>query len=166
LLIFAITNHLKKLQLFQLVILEAIENMNENNLHKVAELSIALWPDCELDEMKAHYKNVFASDTAACFLLRNESDYLGFIELNMRNDYVEGAEELPVAYIEGLFITQPYRHKGYGRLLVQKAEDWARKKGLTQLCSDTEQENNASIEFHNLVGFTEISRIVCFAKDL
>lgn len=143
-----------------------ITQINEQTLLKVAELSVKLWPECSLTEMTAHYKEVLNSGSAACFLLYEEPDYLGFIELNVRNDYVEGADELPVAYIEGLFVEKPCRHKGFGRLLVTHAEDWARAKGFEQLCSDAELENNDSIEFHKAAGFEEISRIVCFAKDL
>jgi len=143
-----------------------IVEINETNIHKAAELSIALWPDSNLTEMTAYYKEVLNSSFATCFLLQNESDYFGFIELSIRNDYVEGAGALPVAYIEGIFVNERYRHNGSGTLLLKYAEDWARTKGFKQICSDTELDNNPSIEFHKSAGFSEVSRIVCFVKEL
>jgi len=143
-----------------------IVEINAENVHEVAKLSVALWPDCGLAEMALYYQDTVKSSLATCFVLKDESGYFGFIELGVRSDYVEGAEALPVAYIEGLYVGEEYRHKGYGRLLIQYAEDWARAKGFKQLCSDTELENNASIKFHTAAGFTEVSRIVCFAKSL
>lgn len=143
-----------------------VVEINENNIQNAAELSIELWPDSSLAEMTAHYVEVLNASLATCFLLQNESGYFGFIELSVRNDYVEGAEELPVAYVEGLFVNQSYRHKGSGRRLLKHAEDWARTKEFKQLCSDTELENSPSIEFHTSSGFIEVSRIVCFVKDI
>jgi aminoglycoside 6'-N-acetyltransferase I len=143
-----------------------IEDINETNIQKLAELSVELWPDCDLSEMTVHYERIIKSNMATCFLIRDELNYFGFIELSVRNDYVEGAEEVPVAYIEGLFVNVKYRLKGFGLLLIQKAEDWALTKGFKQLCSDTEEGNKPSIGFHTSAGFTEISRIVCFAKSL
>jgi aminoglycoside 6'-N-acetyltransferase I len=98
--------------------------------------------------------------------LQEEAGYAGFIELRIRTDHVEGAETVPVAYIEGLFVADGFRYKGYGRQLVQAAEAWARTEGFTQLCSDAELENHPSITFHQSVGFREASRVVCFVKDL
>lgn len=146
--------------------MHTIEEINENNIQKAAELSVQLWPNSDLDDMTSHYKKVVNSNLATCFLLHDESNYFGFIELSIRNDYVEGAEKLPVAYIEGLFVSKKYRHNGFGQILIKKAEDWAQAKGFSQLCSDTELDNNSSIEFHASAGFIEISRIVCFVKNL
>jgi aminoglycoside 6'-N-acetyltransferase I len=77
--------------------MDTIVEINDNNIQNAAELSIELWPDSSLAEMTAHYVGVLNANLSTCFLLQNESDYVGFIELSVRNDYVEGAEELPVA---------------------------------------------------------------------
>jgi aminoglycoside 6'-N-acetyltransferase I len=146
--------------------MHTIEEINKKNIHYVAELSIKLWPDSDLNDMTSHYAKVVNSNLATCFLLRNESSYFGFIELSIRNDYVEGAMKLPVAYIEGLFVTKRYRNNGFGHILIKKAEDWAQANGFSQLCSDTELDNNPSIKLHASAGFIEISRIVCFVKNL
>lgn len=146
--------------------METVVAINENNIEQAIKLSIELWPDSSLSEMTAHYEEVLNSTLATCFLLHDESGYFGFIELSIRNDYVEGAEDLPVAYIEGIYVKLKYRHTRKGRLLLEHAEGWARSKGLKQLCSDTELENGPGIAFHSSSGFTEVSRIVCFVKDI
>ena len=146
--------------------MEIIEPINNKNYSQAAKLSVKLWPDNDIEEMTTYYEDIMQTGKANCFLLRNKWGYIGFIELSIRNNYVEGAETLPVAYIEGLFIKKKYRCKGHGQLLIEKAEDWARSKGFKQLCSDAELENNSSIDFHISAGFVEVSRIVCFAKDI
>jgi aminoglycoside 6'-N-acetyltransferase I len=51
----------------------------------------------------------------AAFLVRDENRLaVGFINLSMRTDYVPGAEQLPVAYVEGLYVVSTHQHKGIG----------------------------------------------------
>lgn len=143
-----------------------IEALQPSTVAAVAQLATQLWPDTELVEMQTHYSDLLKQNQGACFVLRTSSQPIGFIELSIRNDYVEGAEELPVAYIEGLYIASDYRQKGLGQMLVTRAEQWAVQHGFKQLCSDVEIENQLSIRFHEKAGFTEAARIVCFVKNL
>ncbi|MCA0232970.1 MAG: GNAT family N-acetyltransferase [Bacteroidetes bacterium] len=143
-----------------------IEALQPSTAAAVAQLATQLWPDTELVEMQTHYSDLLKQNQGTCFLLRTSSQFIGFIELSIRNDYVEGAEELPVAYIEGLYIDSDYRQKGLGQMLVTRAEQWAVQHGFKQLCSDVEMENQLSILFHEKAGFTEVARIVCFVKNL
>lgn len=143
-----------------------IQTLHTSLCEHVAQLATELWPDTDLAEMTAYYQELAQSATATCFIMMDENEYCGFIEVNTRVDYVEGSDDSPVAYIEGIYIHPAHRHKGYGRLLIAAAEVWAKSHGLSQLCSDTEIENDESIGFHKANGFTEVSRIVCFTKNL
>lgn len=143
-----------------------IEPFSAETIDELAQMAAALWPDAVQEEHKEHYLGQLGREDATVFLLRQHNTYLGFIELSSRHDYVEGAESLPVAYVEGLFIREGYRKEGRGKLLLDTAADWARGKGYSQLCSDCEWENDDSIQFHLRSGFKEVSRIVCFARDI
>lgn len=143
-----------------------ISALQPSNIQVVASLAIQLWPDTSLDEMLSHYQEVLELGEGICFLAYKEGQPIGFIELNIRHDYVEGADELPVAYIEGLYIASDYRQKGLGQMLITRAEQWAVQHGFKQLCSDVEIENQLSILFHEKAGFSEAARIVCFVKNL
>ena len=48
-------------------------------------------------------------------------DYIGFIELSVRNDHVEGADSLPVGYIEGIFIFDMNAERGQRRQMPAAA---------------------------------------------
>ncbi len=143
-----------------------IQTLHTSLCEHVAQLATELWPDADLAEMTSYYQELAQSTTATCFIMMDENAYCGFIELNTRVDYVEGSDDSPVAYIEGIYIRSAYRHMGFGRALIAAAEGWAKTRGLTQLCSDTEIENDESIGFHKANGFMEVSRIVCFVKNL
>nr|WP_194717404.1 GNAT family N-acetyltransferase [Vibrio sp. S9_S30] len=100
------------------------------------------------------------------FVLENEADNIvGFIELNIRS-HAEGIEVRGVPYIEGWFIELDYRGKGFGKKLLRQAESWARRQGFDWIASDSDINNLASIACHNAVGFKEMARSVCFAKNL
>ena len=69
-----------------------IEEINKHNIniHQLANLSVNLWPDFNDSEMLNYYETILESGINACFLLHEHQNYIGFIELSIRNDYVEG----------------------------------------------------------------------------
>lgn len=142
------------------------EPISVQNIEALVLLSTKLWPDSSAQEMQNHYQEVLANDASTALLLRTDTRYLGFVELSTRRDYVEGADELPVAYIEGLYIEDGYRNQSLGKQLITAAEKWAIEKGFTHIYSDAELEKDNSICFHAAVGFEEVSRIVCFRKNI
>jgi len=58
------------------------------------------------------------------------------------------------------------RGKGIGRRLVEAGEQWTRGRGLTEIASDAELENEQSISAHKALGFKETFRLVHFLKRL
>jgi len=90
---------------------------------------------------------------------------LGFVELSLRN-YAEGCDSSPVPYVEGLYVVGDARRRNVGRLLMAAANDWAKANGFTEMASDTQIENEASLDAHRAYGFSEVERIACLRKDL
>jgi aminoglycoside 6'-N-acetyltransferase I len=90
---------------------------------------------------------------------------IGFVESWLR-EYAEGASTSPVGYIEGWYVEEEFRCKRVGRRLVAAAEDWARSRGCTQMASDAEIDNVGGIRAHHQLGYAEVTRIVCFLKEL
>ena len=68
--------------------------------------------------------------------------------------------------MEGVFVRTEFRHRGLAQQLLGACENWAREKGCTEFASDCELGNDASLNFHLSMGFTEVNRIVCFTKTL
>lgn len=90
---------------------------------------------------------------------------IGFIELRIRT-YAEGSDATAVPFVEGWFVDEDRRGRGVGAALVAGAEAWARELGFTELASDAEIDNTASIAAHLALGFAETDRVVCFLKKL
>lgn len=143
-----------------------IEELSQDNLTDLTELVLELWTECDFEEEYQAYKNIIEADDEICYLLQENNTYIGFIHLTLRHDYVEGTDDLPVAYIEALYIKAAYQREGFGKQLINVAELWAKQKGCSQLASDTELNNTKAIDFHKKAGFEEVNRIVCFVKNL
>ncbi len=143
-----------------------IQQLSENNLDDLIDLVLELWPDCTLDEEYESYRQILSSGNETCYLIEEQGIYIAFIHLTLRTDYVEGATDFPVAYIEALYVKPDYQKLGVGKKLVSAGESWSRQKGCRQLASDTELTNLSAIDFHKSIGFDEVNRIVCFVKEL
>ena len=79
---------------------------------------------------------------------------------------MEGTDSSLVGYLEGIFIREEYRKRGYARALLAECEKWAKEKGCSEFASDCELNNDESFHFHMNVGFAEANRIICFTKEI
>jgi aminoglycoside 6'-N-acetyltransferase I len=143
-----------------------IEQLSIDNLKQLTELVLELWVDCDFDEEFENYKKILGSKNEICYLGKVQGHYIAFLHLSSRNDYVEGAKDSPVAYVEGIYVKREYQKKGIAKKLMNCAEKWVKRKGYNQLASDTDITNVASIDFHKKIGFVEVERKICFIKDL
>ena len=72
---------------------------------------------------------------------------IAFAHCQLRHDYVEGTESSPVGYLEGIFVEEAYRRKGFAADLLAECERWAREKGCSEFASDCELDNEESLKF-------------------
>lgn len=132
----------------------------------IAQLAQQLWPNHTLPEFTAEFDDLLYQNDAAVFLAENDGSPIGFAQCQLRQDYVEGTSSSPVGYLEGIFVSEAYRHLGYAKLLLSACEVWAKSMGCTEFASDCELDNAESLRFHLNVGFTEANRIICFTKKI
>lgn len=113
------------------------------------------------DIMTEHYVN-----KTKIFIYVNEGNAIGFINLSIRNDYVEGCQSNGVGYIEGIYVCEPFRRNKIAYQLVEEGMRFFKKIGLTEIGSDTEVENVMSQIFHKSIGFKEVSTIKHYIMKL
>ena len=131
------------------------------------ELRAALWPDCADEDHDRDTVAYCSSARYAAFIARDAANRaLGFVEVSLRSDYVNGTSTSPVGFIEGLYVIPEARMQGVARSLVRAAEDWARDKGCSEMASDTPLENEGSQAMHRALGYADGDRVVYFRKDL
>ena len=128
-------------------------------------LAAKMW-DHPAEELAAEFESLLSEKEAACFLARDGERDIGFAQCQLRHDYVEGTEESPVGYLEGVYIEPEYRMQGCARALLYACEKWVKEMGCREFASDCELANQESLQFHLSAGFQEANRIICFVKTL
>ena len=132
------------------------------------ELRRALWPDEPgVGDAQALRDAADAqAGTHALLAFDHAGEAIGFVDLALRRDYVNGTDSSPVGFLEGWYVAPSWRGRGVGRALVRAAEDWARAQGCREFASDALLDNTASHAAHAACGFEETERVVYFRKRL
>ena len=143
-----------------------IEKASVSDAAAVAELALKLWPDHTPEELREEFAELLAREDAAVFLALRDGTAMGFAQCQLRRDYVEGTENSPVGYLEGIYVQKAFRGQGIARALLEACEDWARSRDCREFASDCELDNRDSLYFHLRSGFREANRIICFVKPL
>lgn len=141
-----------------------IERIDSNSVYfqRLVELGIKLWPDNSYNDLYDEFKNsnhIFFGATFNNYLI-------GFIQISIRTDYVNGSTNSPVGFIEGIFVDENYRKKGIARKLVDRAVSYFKNEGIKEIASDVLIDNIDSQNFHKSIGFEEIERVVCYIKRI
>lgn len=145
----------------------SIVEVTSENFEEWLSLALELWPDNSVEEMRETLTKIDQSPKEAGFLVKpDQGSAIAFMNLSLRDDYVPGATQSPVAFVEGIYVKEPYRTQGVGSALIQYAEQWALAQNCIQLASDALLENTGSYSFHTKVGFQEVERVVCFIKTV
>ena len=138
----------------------------KKDIETISKMAINVFTNSKEQELKAEFENLL-KDKNVCLIVKEEKNQIvGFAQVGLRVDYVEGCETSPVGYLEGIFVMPPYRNKGYAKELIKHAESWAKEKGCSEFASDCELENLESLAFHLSIGFEEQNRIICFKKNI
>ena len=132
----------------------------------LAGLALQLWPYNSLRSLREEFEKLAEDEDAVCFIQYEDEKPVGFAQCQLRRDYVEGTKTSPVGYLEGIFVPEAYRHRGYAKALLESCEAWAKEQGCREFASDCELENDDSFRFHLAMGFEEANRIICFQKTL
>ncbi|MER2526683.1 MAG: GNAT family N-acetyltransferase [Candidatus Competibacter denitrificans] len=129
-------------------------------------MALALYPHHTARELEPDMRAFVARADAAVFVAeRLDGSLCGFVEVGAR-PYADGCDTSPVGYIEAWFIDADVRRQGYGRLLLQAAEAWARAAGYQEMASDALLENTISHQAHLRSGYVTVDRVVQFRKSL
>lgn len=126
----------------------------------------ALWPDCSEETHRIEVEQALALEGGALLAHHVQSGAVGFAEISLRHEHVEGASSAPVAYLEGWFVEEAFRGQGVGKALVEAAVRWVMERGLSELASDAEVANVSSQHAHEALGFLESGRSVHYVRKL
>jgi len=130
-----------------------------------ARLRLGLWPDAD-DPPEALAQSLDDAEGAVFLACLADGEAVGFAEVRLRHDYVNGTGSSPVGFLEGWYVQPPWQGHAVGRALLVAVEDWTRAAGCSELASDSRVEDVHAHAAHRACGFEEIERVVYFRMAL
>ena len=118
------------------------------------------------EELREDFEQLLDSEKDLVAVAEFSGKVVGFANIRLRSEYVAGTKSSPVAYLEGIAVSEEFRGKGIAKKLFEFCADWAKEKGCKEFGSDCLLTNEASYAFHMALGFKEIERTVHFAKTI
>ena len=110
-----------------------IKKADIKDAEALAALAIRMWTDHDPDDLAEEFRALIKNEDAVCFLKYIGNRPVAFAQCQMRHDYVEGTDSSPVGYLEGIFVAEGYRKKGYAAELLAECEKWTKKKAARSL---------------------------------
>lgn len=89
-----------------------------------------LWPGHTEEELTAEMAELISSSEAVIFLAFEECRAVGFAQVQLRRDYVEGTTSSPVGYLEGIYVEETYRRRGIASRLTAARGTMERGTGM------------------------------------
>jgi aminoglycoside 6'-N-acetyltransferase I len=125
-------------------------------------------PEAGPEEQKAFLRDFVRDSAAFCAFIAQdpEQGLLGFAEVSVRTDFVNGCRQRPALFLEGIYTRPEHRGRGVARELCEAAGRWGREQGCREFASDVYIDDTNSLAAHRGLGFEETERVVYFRKPL
>ena len=133
---------------------------------QLVSLAIQMWKSHTVEDLTKIFCEHIRKGKNIIYHAISEEHIVGFAQCGLRFDYVEGTDSSPVGYLEGIFVLEEYKKRGYAKELLGECQNWAKDQGCLEFASDCELDNEDSLKFHLKMGFAEANRIICFTKSL
>ena len=145
-----------------------------SDLDQLARMLQALWPTSSAEEHARELRLLVGGKAALVLTMpltifvaeASDGILVGFLEVDLRS-HADGCDpSQPVGYIEGWYVAEGYRHRGVGKKLLAKAENWARSHRCVEMASDALIDNDLSQRAHESLGYKVVDRCVHYRKTL
>ena len=144
-----------------------IRRLEEADRGEWIRLRRALWPHHDANELEVEADEMANTpeSTPVFVAQRPDGGLCGMIEVAIR-DHAVGCTTDRVGYLEAWYVEPEWRCRGIGRLLVERAEEWARSLACTEMASDTTPRYPLSPAAHEALGYRVVKRKTHFRKPL
>lgn len=105
----------------------------EKDAEILAEMATKIRENDTISELTEEFMKIAKDENSTCFIKFIDEKAVAFANIALRHDYDEGTETSPLGYLEGVYVKENYRKKGYARELVEDCEKWAREKNAKNL---------------------------------
>ena len=125
-------------------------------------------PEVDPAEQREFLREFARGSAAFCGLVASDPERgpLGFAEVSVRTDFVNGCRHRPALFLEGIFVRPEHRGRGVARALCEAAGAWGVEQGCREFASDVYEDDSDSLAAHAGLGFEETERVVYFRRPL
>jgi len=125
-------------------------------------------PEASIDEQRRFLREFMRGQAAFLAFVATDPQggLLGFAEVAVRTDFVNGCHHRPALFLEGIFVRPEHRGRGVARALCDEAGRWGVQQGCREFASDVYIDDERSLAAHRGLGFEETERVVYFRKPL
>ena len=128
----------------------------------VAVLSGQLGYTISEEQTLKNIKAIIENENCEAFVALYEDNVIGWTSIS----YNIQLESPPSAELRGLVIDERYRKKGIGKMLIEKAKEWGREKGLSLLRLRCNVKRIETHLFYSYLGFVETKQQKVFEITL
>lgn len=129
-------------------------------------MCIELWSHHTKRSIELELLEIIEDKNQEVFMSRKWENYVWFINISLRYEYVQWKNSSPIWYVEWIYVREKYRGKGIAKWLVECAQKWMKEMWCKEIASDTHIENTVSQEFHKKLWFDIAWTIIHFIKKL
>lgn len=105
---------------------------------------------------------IIESNTSTAFVAAHEKEVIGWTSIS----YNIQLESSPSAELRGLVVDDRYRKNGIGKMLVEKAKEWGREKGVGLLRLRCNVKRTETHLFYLRLGFDETKQQKVFETKI
>lgn len=115
------------------------------DVYSWALLRHELWPHQSLPVHVKTVSRALEMDTIIAFLARDDvGNLIGFAEASLRNNYMNSRRNLPIAYLEGIYVRPDYQYQDVDKHLCEAIASWAASLGCAEFASGASQDRYPS----------------------
>ena len=98
-----------------------------------------------------YYESLLKQEESMVFIAENEHHkHIGHLIIGQTKGTIT---ELSSGYIYDIFVEEESRSKGIGKLPLEKAEDYCRKKGHSTIAPSVLATNDSAIKLYSRIGY-------------
>ena len=127
-----------------------VRGAQSEDVDALANLMTELGYPTSSEQMRRRFEGISADPSYATLVAEREGKVLGMVGLRVERLYESDGN---FARIMALVVGSEHRGRGVGRTLISAAEDWARRRGATDVMLTTHKRRTDAHRFYRSMGY-------------
>jgi GNAT superfamily N-acetyltransferase len=131
-----------------------IRRIETTDAPRVCQLTKQLGYDISVYQTEENIKTILGNKDQDAFVAISQTEVLGWIGVM----HAVSLEAPPICEIRGLVVDDRYRNRGIGKLLIERAKQWSKEKGVGKLRVRCNVKRLETHLFYEHIGLREVKQ--------